>query len=317
MQGLIHALELDGQGGASILPPPFTTSSAVQWIHLNFTESDAVTWVREGSGIDSIIADALLSEESRPRYNEYENGALIILRGVNMNPDSDPEDMVSIRLWVDKNRIISTRRRVLLSVQDTYRNLLAGKGPQNSGELIITLSNQLVERVASFVDRVDEEVIQLEEEALDSPSRDKRKKISDLKRQIIALRRYLLPQRETFSSISKSDNDIFSNRQRLMAEEVTEHLMRKLDHLESINERINVILEQLASNSSEMLNERMYLLSLITALFLPLGFLTGLLGVNIAGMPGTESPAAFWYFVTILIAISGGIFWYFYSRKWM
>lgn len=317
MQGLIHALELDNKGGASLLTSPFKTSSAVQWIHLDFTEHDAINWLREESGVDSIIADALLSEESRPRYNEYEDGALIILRGVNMSPESDPEDMVSIRLWIDKDRIISTRRRVLLSVQDTYRSLLAGKGPQNSGELITSLCDKLVDRVSSFVDRVDEQVTQLEEEAIENPSRDKRKIISDLKRQIIALRRYLLPQRETFIAISKSNNEIFNNRQRLITEEVTEHLMRKLDHLESINERINVILEQLASNSSEMLNERMYLLSLITALFLPLGFLTGLLGVNIAGMPGTESPSAFWYFVIILITISGGIFWYFYSRKWM
>ncbi|SIS92824.1 zinc transporter ZntB [Neptunomonas antarctica] len=317
MEGLIHALEFDGQGGSNELLPPFTATSAVQWIHLNFTEPQAAEWLREESGIDSIIADALLSEESRPRYNEYEHGALIILRGVNMNPEADPEDMVSIRLWVDSHRIISTRRRVLLTVQDTYRNLQAGKGPKNTGELITTLCGKLIDRVSSFVDRVDEQLTELEEDILTSPPLEHRQKVSDLKRQIIALRRYLLPQREAFMAISKSDSAFFTDRQRLMIEEVTEHLMRKLDHLESISERIGVILEQLTSYTSEMMNERMYLLSLITALFLPLGFLTGLLGVNISGMPGTESPAAFSYFVIALIGLSGGIIWYFYSKKWM
>ncbi|WP_370053057.1 zinc transporter ZntB [Neptunomonas sp.] len=317
MEGLIHAFDLDGLGGVTPSPYPFERNHCAQWIHLNFDNPGAKQWLRNESQIDPIVVEALLAEESRPRFNQYDNGVLLILRGVNLNPDEDPEDMVSIRIWLEEGRIISTRRRVLLSVQDTVKRLKEGKGPRDSGELITTLCQRLTGRVADFVDRVDDQVTSIEDRVVDQPKQEHRKQVADLKRQIIALRRYLLPEQEAFDGIIESDSPLLSEHDRRVVEEINERLMRKLDQLESVSERISVIIEQLVSYTTDLLNQRMYLLSIISAVFLPLGFLTGLLGVNIGGIPGTESPWAFTYFVAGLTAISALMLWYFYRNRWM
>ena len=67
---------------------------------------------------------------------------------------------------------------------------------------------------------------------------------------------------------------------------------------------------------SEQLNQRTYVLSVVAAIFLPLGFLTGLLGINVGGIPGADSPLGFVVFSGILILIVGVQLWYFIRKGW-
>ncbi len=90
-----------------------------------------------------------------------------------------------------------------------------------------------------------------------------------------------------------------------------------VEGMDSAIERAQIIQQTITNQVSEQLNQRMYVMSVVAALFLPLGFLTGLLGVNVGGIPGTESPYAFSAFVLFLIVLTGGIGVYFKSKKWL
>ena len=65
------------------------------------------------------------------------------------------------------------------------------------------------------------------------------------------------------------------------------------------------------------MNKTMYILSIVAGIFLPLGLLTGLLGINVGGIPGTENPWAFAIFCVLLLIIAGGQIWLFKRKKWM
>ena len=97
--------------------------------------------------IDPIILNALLTEETRPRIEKNGDEALIILRGVNLNDNELPEDMVSIRLWITKNKIISARYRKLKAIGDIEDSIKSKKGPKNSGEFVFMLINALFNRI--------------------------------------------------------------------------------------------------------------------------------------------------------------------------
>jgi zinc transporter len=107
------------------------------------------------------------------------------------------------------------------------------------------------------------------------------------------------------------------DKDRLHSREVTDLLLRYIENLDSIRERAAVIHEELVSNLSEQLNSRMYLLALITTIFLPLGFLTGLFGINVGGIPGSESSFAFGIFVVILCGVALALLALFKRKKWM
>jgi zinc transporter len=104
---LIAAYILDGKGGGQRVGwneiRQWTPQDGLLWVHLNYTAPEAQQWIKEESQLEDVVGDALLAEESRPRVTAFDDGLLIALRGVNLNPGADPEDMVSLRIWAEKD----------------------------------------------------------------------------------------------------------------------------------------------------------------------------------------------------------------------
>ena len=99
--------------------------------------------------------------------------------------------------------------------------------------------------------------------------------------------------------------------------EIVSHLQRFLANLDSYRERAMVIREEINNQVAERMNKAMYMLSVVTGVFLPLGFLTGLLGINVGGMPGVENRWAFWIVCTLLAMVSATSYTIFRRKKWI
>ncbi len=295
--GLVAAYVLDGKGGGRQIGwqeiAQWSPEQGVLWVHLDFTQPAARTWVLEQSGLDELEAEALLAEETRPRSTVFDNGLLVILRGVNLNPGADPEDMVSIRLWVEKQRVISLRRRRLLSVDDLRKNIARGVGPRTSAGLLVDMADRLVARAADVVDSIDESVDELQQQVVTGETRRLRSALADLRREAIALRRYLAPQREAMNRLAVDRNPWLGDVERLRLREESDRVTRYVEDLDAARERAGVTQEELNSRLSEQMNNRMYILSLIAGIFLPISFVTGLLGINVGGIPAAENPWGF------------------------
>ena len=319
-QGLIYGCIFDGQGNSRVIDWPeisqWTPEQGIGWFHFDYTCDDVQEWLRQDSGLDTLIVDALLAEESRPRTTQLGEGVLIALRGVNQSPGSDPEDMVGIRIWTDGQRIISTRRRRLLSVNDIKEWLIAGEGPKNVGEFLAMLSDRLMSRMQTTIEDTEDQVAAIEEQLLTSESYTMRSQIASLRRMVISLRRYLSPQREAMVQIQAIRVSWLSNDDRQCLREVTDHLIRYIEEIDQVRDRAAVAQEELANRLSEQMNNRMYVLSMVAVVFLPLGFLTGLLGINVSGIPGADNPWAFAIFCTLLIIIVVLQLWVFKKKKW-
>ncbi|MPQ76552.1 zinc transporter ZntB [Hydrogenovibrio sp. JE_KL2] len=305
--GLIHAFLMNGKGGGRLLSweelQDWTPDQGKIWVHFDYTVAATRNWLESNSGLDQIIIDALLTEDTRPRTTNIDDGLLITLRGVNNNPGADPEDMVSIRMWAEADRIISTRKRKLLSVKDLLRQLERGKGPKDMAEFIVYLTDRLVWRMIDTVDQLEEQIDDIEDKALTENPGDLRHDLSELRRQTIALRRYLSPERDALTKIMVEQVSWVQDIHRRKMREVGERLIQHIEDIDVVRERTSVMNEQLLSRLSEQLNQRMYVLSILSAIFLPLGFLTGLLGVNLGGIPGAQGSYAFWIFVGLLCVV--------------
>ena len=123
-------------------------------------------------------------------------------------------------------------------------------------------------------------------------------------REIILLRRYLAPQREAMGRLhAATDVAWLTDKNRLQLRETADIIIRHVEDLDSAKDRASVIYEELSSRLAEQMNSRMYVLALVAGLFLPLGFLTGLLGVNLGGIPLTDNPHGFGGLVLLLVVL--------------
>ena len=320
-EGLIGAYVLDGKGGGQKVGwkeiQEWKPTDGLLWVHLDYTAPEAQQWIKEEKQLEDVVGDALLAEESRPRVTAFDDGLLISLRGVNLNPGADLEDMVSLRIWADKSRVITTRRRKLLSVADLSTAIEMGTGPRTAGEFLEDVADRLMSRMGGVIDQLETKVADLEEAVLTAQSHELRPKLASIRRDAINLRRYMAPQREAIARLQSEKISWLTEEDRVRLREVYDHLTRYLEDLDAARERAAVTHEELVSRLSEQMDNRMYVLSIVAAIFLPLGFLTGLLGINVGGIPGAEYKAAFAIFCMFLGAIVIIELIIFRKKKWM
>ena len=319
--GLIQAYILDGKGGGRQVGWEDINSWQPEldllWVHLDYSFPEVQKWLAEKSGLDEVISEALTEEDSRPRCTLFREGLLLGLRGVNMNPGSDPEDMVGIRIWFENNRIISTRRRRLLTIADIQATIEQGNGPETIDDFLVQITGRMMERMRQVIDNLEDSVADLEDKVLTEESRQLRSQLADLRRQAISLRRYLSPQREALSRLLTEKIAWMEEKSRIRLREVSDQLSRYLEDLDEARDRAAVTQEELVNRLAEQMNNKMYLLSILAAVFLPLSFLTGLLGINVGGIPGAESKLGFIVFVILLVIVVSIQIWYFKKKKWL
>ncbi len=276
------------------------------WVHLDRMGTDSQHWLLEKSGLSPIVAEALLEEETRPRIMVLDDSLFLTLRGVNLNAGADPEDMISIRLYIEANRVITVRHRPLMTIQDIQSSLEANNGPRNTGEFLTVLTDRLMERMAPVVRQLDEAIDEAEEQIIGEASYQLRSQLGILRRQVISLRRYISPQRDVVSQLYLAPLTWLNATQRARLREVADHLIRYVEELDAARDRMGVMQEELTGKLSEQMNKTMYILTVLAGIFLPITFVTGLLGINVGGIPGSEDP---WAFTTVCLTLtSAGVF---------
>ena len=317
----VIAFLLDKKGGAVELSyeelNSVDRSGKILWVHFDYSSLEAADWITNKSGIDSIAIDALLTEETRPRTTILDDSLLIALRGVNLNPNSKPEDMVSIRLYISTDLIISTRKRDILSVVEIIDILKKGVGPKSSSEFLTELTYRITARMEDVINQIEDRTHFLEENLMDSADLKFRNEILSIRRETIILRRYLSPQKEALNKLYNDKITWINEYERIELRETNDQLIRHIEDLDTIRHKVSLIQEELSNTLSDQMNKKMYILSIISAIFLPLTFLTGLLGINIGGIPGANNDNAFYIVSIILVMVTSAQFLLFKKKKWL
>lgn len=287
------------------------------WIHLDREARASRDFIQRTSGVDPIVQEALLTEETRPRALSMGDGLLLILRGVNLNPGANPEDMVSLRVWAEPARLITTRHRPVMAVNDLRERLATGGGPDNVGDLVIQLATRLVDRMSGVIEELDDDEDALEDQIVGEQRRETRSDLARIRRQAIALRRYLAPQRDALSRLQGEELGWLDGQRKARLREVTDRVIRYVEDLDAVRERAAVIQDELMNRLSDHMNGNMYLLTIVASVMLPLGFITGLLGINVDGIPGSENTP--WAFAAVCVALAVIVvleIWVLRRRRW-
>jgi zinc transporter len=282
-------------------------TAALNWKHLDFSRPEEADWIRQHSGIPESYAEALLEDDTRPRVVQHESGILVLLRGVNLNPGAEIEDMIAIRVWIEDDRVISTSRRPLRSIETIANEAESGSGLCVPGDFLVRLSDLLVEFIAETVDQIEDSLHEAESSEDSRGAIVKHSPFSRIRRQTTRIRRYLAPQRDALDRLSKMTDSTFSTDHLNEFREQAHRLTLILENLDLVRERAMIAQEELLAVIAHEQNTRMLLLSIVAVIFLPLSFVTGLMGMNVAGLPGMVYQGSFWILAVIMLLITAFI----------
>jgi zinc transporter len=321
--GLVHALLFDGKGGAAALATwddinAWSPNDGVLWLNLDYSIADVATWLRERSRIDPLVLAALVDPDPRPRAVAHGEVLLMIVRAINLNAGAAPEDMISVRCFIEPRRIVTLRHRVSKSLQAIVAEIEVGAGPISAGDFTTRFVERTLDLVVTRVDVLGDEIAGCEDEVVDRKhGADMRGRIADHRRRAIQLRRFLAPQREALGKLATIGLPWLDAMQRARTIEAADRMTRTVEELDAARDRAAVTQEELGSRVAEATNQRLYVLSMITAIFLPLGFICSLLGVNVGGVPLQHEDWAFWALIGAFIAGVGVQLWIFKKRGWL
>ena len=313
---IVHNYLFDGQGGGREVGDDYPQDgNLILWTHIEYKHPQAVSWL-ESQGLDPLVAETLTRVESRPRALSIDNGIIIILRAINLNPGEDVEDMVSLRIWISGNRIITLRQRRVVSIQDVRQALDKDMGPSTGGEFLVMVVERIADRIGETIDDIEEKLSVYEDTAENNDS-SIRGRVGAMRRKTAAIRRFLAPQREALDAVHRLSKDLLNESEMYCLRDQTDRMTRYVEELDLARERTLVLQEDIMNRIAQEQNSRTYLFSIVATIFLPLSFLTGVFGMNVAGLPGTEDGQAFLYLSCSMLGIAIGLIIYMRLRRWL
>ena len=314
------AIELGSDGKGHHVDPVAacaarTTPATFVWAHFDGREEDTLHWLKEHAGIPESVIYALTATETRPRCEAIGDGALINLRGPVANDEETPDRLASIRFWAEKGRTISVSF-VPVDGVDAFKERMEQGHIKDPGDLVagiaVAITKKLDPVIAELGDLVDDCETALEPEH----AYETRRKIAEARSDAIVYRRFVAPQRQALSTLAELEVDWLEDDDRLHLREAADRFARMTEELEAVRERSALIHEQLTDLRAEQIEHRGLTISIVALIFLPLTFLTGLLGMNVEGIPYAKEPWAFDAVCILCVLVAVAVGGWFAAQHW-
>ena len=226
--------------------------------------------------------------------------------------------MVSLRIFGSAQRVISLRLRPLRATDELLGEFDLGEGPKNPAELILYLAQHLTLKVQDLIGELSE-IVDNEEDKIDADERytPEHGSILQIRRRAAALRRFLAPQRDIFGQLTRIRLPWFSADDADYWNELNNSLTRYLEELELTRERVGLVLEAEDRRLNVRMSRIMYRFGVLTGIFLPITFITGLLGINVGGVPFADDSYGFAVTCGLMLVIGVGQWWFYRRLQWL
>ncbi|MFM7027736.1 MAG: CorA family divalent cation transporter [Chakrabartia sp.] len=286
------------------------------WVHLNGRLAEDSAWLRAQPDLPPVACEALLAHETRPRADLFGTGAIINLRGLGATPDDDPDALVSTRFWADRGRVLSLSFRTALVFDEIVARFLSG-ALTDPGDLITSFASRTSELldpdIAGLGDAMDDCEVSVDTGSILAT----RRRVTGIRSQAISYRRFLAPQRQALERLASADLDWLDADDRIHLREAADRAARMTEELEAIRERAALIHEELTDRRAELIDTRSLIISIAALIFLPVTFVTGLLGMNVDGIPFQHKPWAFWGVAGFCVLITLAVLGWFVKARWI
>jgi zinc transporter len=281
------------------------------WTHSTGTALESLTPLFAEYEVPESIQEKLVADKTQPRIITTKSGVFLNLRAINTNENQDPDDMVSIRFWLTQKGLLSVSLRPLSSVKEMHEL----KRINTAHECLVELLERIHEKLFLFVNELVDEMSEIEEVILDSNQTMNQVELSQFKLSCLEIYKFSDFQEDVLKSLvayfkatKQSCTDL---------SDIVFTLEKTNRNLHSLRERSAIITDELSRQVSEHVSKVSFYLTIFAALIMPMSVLSGLMGMNVPGLPLSGHPYGFWVIVGISMLISAvaiGIYWYRYKR---
>jgi magnesium transporter len=305
---------------------PFRDSETVSWIDISGVHDvEPIQLVGSHFNVHPLILEDIANTGTRPKIEEQDGLIAVIMK---MQRLGDEGDAVSeqVSLVIGPSTVISFQEQPG-DVFDAVRDRIRGTTPRvrfmTTDYLAYALMDAIVDNYFAILEDAGQRIEDLEDRLVANPDREDLETIHDLKRDLLLMRRRVWPLREVVGGLLRSESPLVRESTRPYLRDLYEHVVQVIDTVETFRDMASGLLDIYLSSVSNRMNEVMKVLTIIATIFIPLGFLAGVYGMNFDttisdwNMPELGLPFGYIMFWVIALLIGGGLFAFFKRKGWL
>jgi len=270
--------------------------------------------------VHPLALEDILDINQRPKLDEYETGMFFIFRALRFKRETLEIETEQVGVFFSEHILLSFQEDVTDLFLPVRERLLASSGRirhRGTDYLAYALIDTVVDYYFSVLDQIDEVIEQVEEGILRNPNKITKEKIHELRLCSMTLRKSVAPLREAVGRFSRSENKFVQESSLVYVRDLFDHTVQVMEMTENYREVINGLHDLYLSEISMKMNNVMQLLTVISTIFIPLTFLTGLYGMNFAHMPELDWRYSYYVLWGVMLCIVVGLVTYFKRQDWL
>jgi magnesium transporter len=303
--------------GCHVFPP----EPIVSWVNVDGVHQvEVLEKLGTCFGIHPLALEDILNTEQRAKIEDYGEDLFIVVKMLSYNEGKDEIEAEQISLILRPNAILTFQEKEGDDFAAVKERLRSGKGrlrKMGADYLAYTLLDIVVDRYFGVLEKLGDRIEALEGKLLTDPGTPTLRKIQNLKKEMLLLRKWIWPFREVISSLGRGEFPGIQESTRIYLRDVHDHAIQVLDTIEVFRDMLSGMLDIYLSSLNNRMNAVMKVLTIIATVFMPLTFLAGVYGMNFKHMPELEWPWGYPLILILMAAIAVFMLVMFRRKKWL
>jgi magnesium transporter len=308
-------------GGEELLTTEMPEAGAL-WIDLEGPDPRFEPFLA-ACGFHPLAVEDTFTLEHQPKVEEYDETIFVLVRGLDFNVANPVEDgrvrTLKLASFLERRRLVTVHRAPLRSVNAVHARIAeSGRAfPGGAAQILWSICDEMMDRYVPVVESIGVEIDALEEELLAEPTRAHLERILALRRRLGALRRNMLPHRQVFGHLAGSRTGPIDDTAALNFRDTQDNVLRLADAIEHQRDLLNNLKDTYLSVVAQKTNDVMRILTVFSAIVLPLSLVAGVYGMNFRHMPELDQPWGYPLALGVMAALAAALLLWFRRKGWI
>jgi magnesium transporter len=299
---------------------PPSSEESVTWLDVRgLSDVPLIEHIGKTFNVHPLAVEDVLNTAQRPKWDDYDNGIFITVRALRLD-DNHEITTEQVSFFLEKNVLLTFQEDADDLFKAVVERIKNGQGKvrqKRTDYLAYALLDSIVDEYIVLLEHIDGKIEVLETEILTHFTPSVRSQIYRFKQQVSQVRRAVLPLRDVISRFTREEGEIVDPSNRVYIRDLYDHIVRVIETTDNQQDMLNNLDDLYNSEQSNRANHIMRVLTIVSAIFIPLTFIVGVYGTNFDNLPELHYPHGYtmMWLLMILIAILQLI--YFRWKRWL
>ena len=300
---------------------PFKEQKTITWINVDgLADTEFIAKLDQLFGVHPLVLEDVVNTDQRPKMEDYGDYIYVVLKMIYI--EKQTQDVISeqLSLVIGPKYVLSFQEKegdYFDNIRDRIRKAKGRVRKMGADYLAYVLVDTIIDNYFLVLEKIEEEIAQVEERLMSTAGKVSSSDIHHLKRDLIFLRKQVSPVRELVSALQRADSPLIHKVTDIYLRDLHDHVISVMDAIESFRDILSGLHDIYISGINLKMNEIMKVLTVISTIFMPLMFITGIYGMNFKYMPELEWTTGYYEILALMLIIALMMVLFFKRKKWL